>query len=204
MEKEKPPKYAIANDLWIGRVPWELATLTFPEQLLIALLYPRVYVFKLFPKRVNGHRGDASTLQRGMRGNVSTYAMNIDDIATMVEGNLMPRPAHILASVISITFVGLGKLPPSWMKRVFRVRRQAVSAALRWLKEHNTKYYGNIEISEERLSVLPEDDVPEEITDAVHQLDDLRVLDGEVTGYVPRDDEEPSVGEGAFCRTSSL
>ena len=58
----KPPKYSLANGLWIGRTPWPLQLLTFPEQLLIALLYPRVYVFKLFPKRQQGARNMA-TLQ---------------------------------------------------------------------------------------------------------------------------------------------
>jgi hypothetical protein len=47
---DKPPRYSLANQLWIGHVPWQLQVLTFPEQLLIALLYPRVFVFKLFPK----------------------------------------------------------------------------------------------------------------------------------------------------------
>ena len=40
-----PPKFSLANNLWIGAVPAELSSLTFPEQLLIAHLYPRVYVF---------------------------------------------------------------------------------------------------------------------------------------------------------------
>ena len=30
------PKYALANNLWIGDVPSVLASLTIPEQLLIA------------------------------------------------------------------------------------------------------------------------------------------------------------------------
>lgn len=42
--KDGPPKYSLANRMWIGKVPWELKVLTFPEQLLIALLYPRVCV----------------------------------------------------------------------------------------------------------------------------------------------------------------
>lgn len=41
-------RHSLANNLWIGDVPWVLKTLTFPEQLLIALAYARVYVFKLF------------------------------------------------------------------------------------------------------------------------------------------------------------
>jgi hypothetical protein len=36
----KPPRYSLANDLWIGPIPHELAVLTFPEQLLISHLYP--------------------------------------------------------------------------------------------------------------------------------------------------------------------
>lgn len=59
---QTPPKYSLANDLWIGKVPWQLRTLSFPEQLLIALLFPRVYVFKLFPKKFGGERR-AETLQ---------------------------------------------------------------------------------------------------------------------------------------------
>ena len=60
-----PPKFSLANRMWIGKVPWELQVLTFPEQLLIALLYPRVYVFKLYPKRQLGSNG-LSNLQRAM------------------------------------------------------------------------------------------------------------------------------------------
>ena len=38
--KDKPPKYALVNNMWIGNIPWVLSVLTFPEQLLIAHLYP--------------------------------------------------------------------------------------------------------------------------------------------------------------------
>lgn len=49
-----PPKYSLANNLWVGDVPWELRRLTVPEQLLIAILYPRVFVFKMWPKKSEG------------------------------------------------------------------------------------------------------------------------------------------------------
>ncbi|KAI6009202.1 hypothetical protein BKA83DRAFT_4070794 [Pisolithus microcarpus] len=45
-----PPRHSLANNMWIGEIPWVLKVLTFPEQLLVVLAYPRVYVFKLFPK----------------------------------------------------------------------------------------------------------------------------------------------------------
>ena len=113
-----PPKFALANRMWIRKVPWELQVLTFPEQLLIAWLYPRVYVFKLFPKRQLG-AGGLSNLQRAMRGNISTYQMNMDAIASMIEGKMMPRPPSILASLITITFVAAGKIPKAWLHTTF-------------------------------------------------------------------------------------
>ena len=186
---EAPPKYSLANRMWIGKVPWELQVLTFPEQLLIALLYPRVYVFKLFPKRSTGASG-LSNLQRAMRGNVSTYQLNTDTVASMVEGKLMPRPPAILASLISLTFVAVGEIPKPWLHTMFRVRRAVLLKALQWLKMNNPKYYGDIEISTQRLEDLPEDDVPDEINAIVRQIENVAVLDEENDGYVPQDDNE--------------
>jgi hypothetical protein len=117
----EPPQYALANNLWVGRIPWELQALTFPEQLLIAHLYPRVYVFKLYPKVRSGWC-DPSQLQRGMRGTISTYELDLSGIQSMLEGWLMLWPSAILASLILVTFIGLGDLPKSWLRTTFHVR----------------------------------------------------------------------------------
>ncbi|KIN94543.1 hypothetical protein M404DRAFT_90965, partial [Pisolithus tinctorius Marx 270] len=184
-----PPRFSLANHLWIGPTPWVLEVLTFPEQLLIALLYPRVYVFKLFPKRSGGVR-DFSVLQSAMRGNVTTYELDMDGIASMVSGDLMPRPSMILASLITVTYIGPGKLPEGWLHSTFRVRRDAVRDALLWLKKNNTKYYGDIQISSQRLDALPTDDVPLEISSVLRQSEDVHIVDEEGEGYVPMDDDE--------------
>lgn len=182
---DRPPPLSLANNMWIGRIPWQLQVLTFPEQLLIALIYPRVYVFKLFPKKMGGRR---EALQRAMRGNISSYELSADGIASMLEGRLMPRPPAILASVISVTFIGLEELPKNWLRTTFRVRRHFVAEALRWLKQHNPKYYGNIKISDSRIQQLPDDDVPEEISSLVRQSTDTGIVDQESEGYVPVDE----------------
>ncbi len=185
---DRPPRFALANNLWIGEIPIELKRLTFPEQLLIAHLYPRVYVFKLFPKR-QGAVADESQLQRAMRGNVTTYAFDQESIANMLSGKLLPRPVEVLASVISVTYIGRGALPKNWLKSTFRVRRQFVREALNWLRINNPKYYGGIEISDSRIEVLPEDDVPDEIMSIVRQSTDIGVLSQENDNYVPQDGE---------------
>lgn len=184
-----PPKMSLANDLWIGCTPWPLQLLTFPEQLLIAQLYPRVYVFKLFPKCQQAVRNMAS-LQRAMRGNVSTYKLNTEVIASMVEGNLMPCPPAILASLISVMFIALGEVPRKWLHSTFRVHWQAIWDALHWLKDNNPKYYGNIKISSSQIEALPEDDVPVEVTAIIHQSEDIGVLDEENDSYVLQDHNE--------------
>ncbi|KIY48991.1 hypothetical protein FISHEDRAFT_58577 [Fistulina hepatica ATCC 64428] len=89
---DEPPKYSWVNNLWIGEVLIQLQCLTIPESLLISLVYPRVIITKLFPKA---------------------------RIASMLEGNMMPRHPAILASILSITFIGKGKIPKNWIRQSF-------------------------------------------------------------------------------------
>lgn len=181
------PKHALANNLWIGDVPHELAILTLPEQLLVSRYFPRCYVFKLYPK--DHHASNPNHLQRGMTGNVSLYNMNTDAVVMMLEGQLLPHPAVSLASVIAVTYVGTKKLPKTWLKSTFRVRRRIVYEALMWLKCHN-EIYKDIAISDEHLSGLPEDDVPMEILSIVRHETDVGLVQKESAGYVPCDDSE--------------
>jgi len=176
-----PPRFSLANGLWVGHIPIELSSLTFPEQLLIAHLYPRVYVFKLYPKSGGGA---AAELQRGMRGNVSTYELNVSAAAEMVEGALMPRRPSVLASLIAITYIGVGPLPQRWLRSMFRVRRYHVARALEWLRTNNPTYYGEIAISPSRLSDLPEDGIPDEILSVVRHSTDVGLVDQENGGYI--------------------
>lgn len=182
-----PPSLSLANDMWIGNAPLELDSLTFPEQLLLAHLYPRVYVFKLYPKK--GFTNDVNSLQHGMRGTVSTFALDLLGITSMIEGKLMPSPTSILASLISVTFIGLGHLPKNWIRQLFRVRRYKVLEALKWLKEHNPKYYGDMVIDDARIGMLPDDDVPIELLSIIRQSTDVDVVTQETrsAGYVEED-----------------
>jgi hypothetical protein len=90
---------SLANNLWIGEVPHELAILTIPEQPLVARHYPRCYVYKLYPKAV-GAGMDPDLLQRAIMGNVSLYEHNTDAIVQMLAGQLMPQDCSMLSSVL--------------------------------------------------------------------------------------------------------
>ena len=195
--------------MWVGPIPWQLQVLTIPKQLLIALLYPSMYVFKLFPKKMRGNH-DTATLQHAMRGNVSTYKLNMDGIASMIKGNMMPWPPTVLASVISVTFIGLGDLSKWWLQTTFWVCQQVVFEVLQWLKENNKKYYGDIDITPGRIAQQPEDDVSLEVLGIMCQSTDTGIVNQESNGYIPMDDGgtlgefDETIGAACPIRLTSL
>ena len=168
--------------MWIGEVPFELASLSIPEQILIARHYPVAYIVKMYPKRKG-----ARSLNSGIRGNVSTYRLDVGEIADMVGDSIMPPPTRIFASTIGVTIVGPKNMPEKTMPGFLRVRRQWVRDALTWL-EANNPFYANINISEERLGQVEEDSVPLEIMRTVRHSDDVEEVERERAGCVPDDD----------------
>jgi hypothetical protein len=182
-----PPKYLLANGLWIGEVPWQLQLLTLPEQLLVACLYPHVFIVKLFPKDCRVMINDQS-LTTALRGNVTTYELNIPQITEMIQGTLMLQNVSILLSVLSIAFIGYGRVEKTILRSLFRVWRKVVAKALMWLRINNPQYYGDIDIDQCHLDLLLEDDVPNEILATAHQEDDAEVLDIENDTFVLNSD----------------
>ncbi|KAF7306077.1 ATP-dependent DNA helicase [Mycena chlorophos] len=177
------PRLSLANNLWVGEIPFELAVLDLAERLLIGLYFPAVYVIKLFPKTHYGKKLPENTLASGVRGNVSTYRLGTNEIAEMIAGKCMPRPAGILSALIAVTFVGFKRLPLRILAKEFRFV-VIVYDALVWLKAHNP-LYADIEISQERLEALPEHAVPPEIELNARYSEDEDLVLREHAGYVP-------------------
>lgn len=177
-----PPKHALANNLWIGPIPDVLEDLTVCEQMLLALILPRVFVYKLYP--AGRGEGPTGTFQQGLRGTVTSYELDKRGFSDMVEGRLLPRPLTILAKVISIVVVGRGKLNESRLLPIFRVRRNRLHGALVWLKKNNPKYFGDIAINLQLLDSIPNDDLPPEIVAMVRQSEEVEVVREEEGGYV--------------------
>ncbi|KAF8268870.1 hypothetical protein EI94DRAFT_1799915 [Lactarius quietus] len=176
---------SLANGMWIGDIPLELKVLTLPERVLVAQFFPAAYIVKLYPKK-KGARNWASGLHSALRGNVSTYRLNTDQIAHLTSSHIMPPSSTILAATIGVTFVGPKNFPQKTMPGFLRVNRTRVRVALEWLKENNP-LYRNITISAERLEVLPVNDVPEEILSLAKYSDDTRLLAEEMDGYMLSD-----------------
>ena len=184
-EEEGPPAFSLANGLWIGEWPRELEDLTVTEQKLLALVYPRLHVYKLYPKQYCGEEG----LQRAMRGSLCSYPLNTEKMADMLAGKLLPRKPDVLPSLVAILYIGTGKLPEEPLKRLLRVRREKVRNALVWLKRNNPKYYGDVEISDLILQQLPEDDIPDQLKAVIRTTDNEKIVDEENDGYVPVEED---------------
>lgn len=194
LRSDRTPALALANGMWIGEIPHELAFLTLPERILIAKYFPAAYIIKLFPKKKGGRHWDKRQMYSGLRGNVSTYRLDQAQISTIVDGTVMPQAVELLAATIGITFVGPGNLPERTLPSMFRVRRTRVMKALEWLKKNNP-LYANITISSSRLAQLPEDDVPFELLAISKQSTDVDMLYAEQDGYVPSQEGGDDVEE---------
>ena len=123
-----------------------------------------------------------------LHGNASTYRFNNDEIASMIEGNIMPNSLQVIASTIGVTIIGPKNVCEQTMSGFLWVCRSCIHAALVWLKANNP-LYADIIISDEQLEMLMENRVPEEISAAMRHSDNIEELEQEHVGYVPEDDK---------------
>ena len=184
------PRLSLANDMWIGEVPFELEILTLAEKMLLARYFPVAYVVKLFPKKKGSTNWDKRGLNSALRMNVSTHPLPQDEICGIMDpqSNEFPADPCILAATIAVTFVGPGGIPKAGLPKWLRVRRAKVLSALQWLKNNNP-LYSNIQLNADRIAQLPVDDIPDEILMCTRQMDNEVVLDEEHDTYIPPDNE---------------
>ena len=133
----------------------------------------------------------SSSLQSGLRGNVSTYRLNTNNIIDMMDSQVMLPSPEILATTIGVTFIGPKNLPERTMPGFLHVNRARVHDTLWWLKENNP-IYENIQISSGRLNTLPVDRVPLQIWSLMKHSDDMTLLSEEHDNYVPEEDGDNS------------
>lgn len=185
LKKNVQPPLSLANDMWIGDVPFDLQDLHIAERLMISKGFPSAYIVKLYPKKKGAAQwGTESQFYSGLRGNVTTYKMDPVQMATLICDNILPHRASVLSAIIGVAFVGPKGAPIFGLPKMFTVRRWKVRNALIWLKKNNP-LFADITISEERLAELPEDGIPEEITLTTRYSTDVDSLHREGEGYVP-------------------
>ena len=132
-DKKVPKVWSDKNNMDPMCVPEELSDMSDAEHMLIARLAPTVHVHML------KHGGIAS------RGHCIAFPQAVQEPTT-----ILPRlPAEV--DIIRVRRQGKDDT-----HKDFRVRRQRVEGALRWLKDNNPAY-GDIAIDDTRLQNLPAD-----------------------------------------------
>lgn len=189
LKKGQTPLLSLANNMWIGDIPHELRVLSLPESVLVARYFPAAHIVKLFPKVKGAKHWDKELMNSAVKGNVSTYWLDPNSIADMIDGRTLPPSPDILAATIGVTIIGPSNLPEKTLPGFLRVRRQRVREALVWLKQNNP-IYRDIIISDEMIALLPEDDIPRQILETTKYSSDTSAFERERSGYVVSDDDD--------------
>ena len=137
-------------------------------------------------------------MQSSLRGNVSTYRLNTDDIVKMTDSQIMPPSSSILAATIGVTFIGPRNMPQRTMPSFLCVNCSRIRVALEWLRANNP-LYRDIIISSQRLHDLPTNGFPIEITDVARRTENINMLIEESTSYVPDDIPEDEGMSNLAC-----
>ena len=143
VRKGKVPRLALANNLWIGKVPEELSSLRYVEKILIS----KVRHTCAYVKVASG--------MRKMKANIIAFESPVPKIYS-----ILPPPREDLDDVLGILFTG-PKEPTleDFVRTPFLVRRNAVIRALEWLKLNHVDY-ADIEISHENMRQYQENTPP--------------------------------------------
>ncbi|KAF8287741.1 hypothetical protein DL93DRAFT_2044184, partial [Clavulina sp. PMI_390] len=139
------PKYALANKLFLGRLPPQFDDVTPMEELACALMRSSIYVYRLY------HLTNAQDPFLA-KGNSCAFPQ-----PTASTAQILPHTPADIAGTISVVFTGPSKTPPeSVLKNVFRIRKNVVSDLLHWLQDHNPLYSG-VTIDAARLDMYGSD-----------------------------------------------
>ena len=91
--RDRLPPLSLANRMWVGNIPVELKLLTLPRHVFVGRYFPATYIIKLYPKKKEACTWASAGCLSGLRGNVSTYHQNTEDIADMVDDKVLPHPS---------------------------------------------------------------------------------------------------------------
>ncbi|KAH7903575.1 hypothetical protein BJ138DRAFT_1020400, partial [Hygrophoropsis aurantiaca] len=144
LRKGKTPTLSLANGLWIGEVPPELASLNFVEKLLVARVRHNRCIVRV-----------SSSGQHKMIANVISFKHPSQKIY-----KALPPAIEELDEVLAFVFTGPCAPTEEDLKRTpMLVRRSVVARALEFLKLNHADY-ANLEIDYVELDRYPENSPP--------------------------------------------
>ena len=114
MGKNKLPKYALANNLYIGSIPDELKNLTIVEQTLINRCHVKCTIVKITTESGNNYLN-----QYKCRGNIITFPQNPDNILDLL-------PSLPKSEDFQVAFIGKIKPPDDYIQKIFIQNKKGI------------------------------------------------------------------------------
>ena len=143
LKKQRMPKLALANGIWIGQVPSVLKDLTFAEKILVSQIHHNRCLMRVSSGRVK------------MTANVIMFANPQVKVY-----HALPPSCQELDEVLAFTYTGItAPTDEDYARTPMLVQRNKVSEALEWLKLNHTDY-ADLEISKQNLDSYPLNGVP--------------------------------------------
>lgn len=156
LEKNHLPKFALANNLYRGRLPDFLCDISWVEEMVCAKYRNTAHITRLY-------QSDDSSQLKVFHGNTCAHEMNVVSTA-----QVLPRTPADVNDLISVVFIGPGQFKPDYLGATFRVRKAKIVAFLIFLKQNNC-LYRDMEIDVSLLDLYPEDGVlPQVETCTIH------------------------------------
>ncbi|KAA1471058.1 hypothetical protein DENSPDRAFT_775768, partial [Dentipellis sp. KUC8613] len=144
LRNNRVPKHSLANDLYRGQLPEGLRDITWVEEMVCCIYRTNAYVTRLYQTS-----DDQDPLV--LHGNTCAHHTNIVSTA-----RVLPRTPADVNGLMSVVFVGPGKLKTSSLRNMFYVRKEKIWNLLTWLKQHNPMYK-DIVLDRDVLDLFPED-----------------------------------------------
>jgi hypothetical protein len=162
---------ALANFRWIGPVPRELNDLTWVEEALVARSHLFGRVFRL-EERKHGEPAYSS-----IKGHIVLVPQN-----TMRLLDILPMSPDALADMAHVVWVGRSEPDISKLAPYFKVRKQRVMDALRWLQQ-NHEDYQNVTIDNMELNKWPSVFITEALLSSIARMRDGEAEDEMRDGF---------------------
>ncbi|KAF8510907.1 hypothetical protein JB92DRAFT_3083549 [Gautieria morchelliformis] len=134
---EKVLRFALKNDLYHGRLPEEFMDLTWVEEMVCSLYRNMAHVTRF----------------RAFHGNTCAHDMNVISIA-----DTLPQTPADLHGMVSVVFVGRGKLDIKKLGPLFHIRKSNVWRFLCWLSTNNILYH-NMPIDRKIMDLYADDGI---------------------------------------------
>lgn len=146
LERNHLPKFALANNLYRGKLPLFLSDITWIEEMVCAKYRNTAHITRLY-------QSDDSSQPKIFHGNTCAHKMNVVSTA-----HVLPRTPSDINDLLSVVFIGPGQFKPEYLGAMFRVRKAKVAAFLKFLKQNNC-LYSDMEIDVSLLNLYPEDGI---------------------------------------------